>query len=124
MTLAQAAAFYVPSGRHRHRHLVAVALDDPHYLIRQAESPDAECPVGSAFHRAVKVIADHLIARQIDDIAAGRVLSPSDFTAANWCNDGVFGTAGTEAVAASNRKRGRYFSEPATAQQELFGGTR
>lgn len=121
MTIHQAAAFFAPRGRHRNRPLACIALDDPAYLIRQAEAPDRECPPGSAFHEAVKVVAKQIIANYEADILAGRVLAPDEFTRSDWCNDAVFGTAGSEARIAIHRKEGRHLEEPDDSQRSLFG---
>jgi hypothetical protein len=117
VTLNQAAAHFAPRGRHRGRPLACIALDDPAYLIRQAEEPDAECPAGSMFHQAVVIVAARLLQNYEADILAGRTLAPDEFVWADWCNDGTFGTGGTEANREQHRRRGRYYDERQTDDQ-------
>lgn len=113
MTLHLAASTVIPSGPYRGRTLASVSLDDPAWVIEQAERAGDASPID----RALKVVAEQIIENYLDDIMAGRVVEPDEFTRAAWVNDGVFGPAGYEAVLADHRKRGRAFEETEDVQQ-------
>jgi hypothetical protein len=68
MTLHQAAAFFCPLGRHRHRPLACVALDDPDYLFGIVDRGSAECAPGTMFHTAVSIVVERLRRNAEDDI--------------------------------------------------------
>lgn len=111
MVLARAASLAFTRGPYRGRTLAVLALDDPHYLIRQAEEPDDDCPPGSDVYSAVRVVADAILDAWTADILAGRTLGPDDFTRADHCLDGTFGPAGTERARADHARRGRAYPE-------------
>jgi hypothetical protein len=79
MTFNQAAAFFIPVGRHRGQCLAIVALNDPDYLAKLADEGAPECPVGGQFHTAVSLVVARLRATaKIDDIDGYRTVSTED----------------------------------------------